>query len=643
MASTAAQDPQGADTAGTEQVGERKSRQVAEAAREREWTAPSFVKELFNGRLHLELIHPFPRIPENDWNRAKPWLDRFEAYLRAHVDAEQVDREHKLPEAVVRGLAELGCMGMKIPQAYGGLGFSQAVYNRAVSIAAGYESSVAVLLSAHQSIGVPQPLMLFGTDEQKQRYLPRLAAGAVSAFALTEPDVGSDPARMTTTATPTDDGTAFLLNGEKLWCTNGTIAEIMIVMARTPDGRITAFIVETAWPGVEVAHRCEFMGLHGIENAWIRFIDVRVPRENIVWGEGKGLKLALITLNTGRLTVPATSAWTAKMCVGIARRFSQERVQWGHPIGKHDAIAQKLGGMVADAFAMEALADLAALMADQHKFDIRLEAAIAKMWNTERGWSIVDDTMQIRSGRGYETEGSLRARGERPEPVERLMRDFRINLIFEGSSEIMRLFIAREVVDMHLKVAGAIADPDATIGAKLAGLVRATLFYAVWYPGRWLGWGHWPRYAEFGSLATHVRYVNRTSRRLARALFHSIVRFGPKLEKRQAVLFRLVEIGAELVAMSAACARAQAWKVSRSPEERARSATAATLADTFCRRARRTIEERFDRVFDNDDTETYRTAQRVMANEMQWIEDGVPEPALPGSATPSQSGAVIAP
>jgi alkylation response protein AidB-like acyl-CoA dehydrogenase len=643
MASTAAQDPQGAGTAGTEQVGERKSRQVAEAAREREWTAPSFVKELFNGRLHLELIHPFPRIPENDWNRAKPWLDRFEAYLRAHVDAEQVDREHKLPEAVVRGLAELGCMGMKIPQAYGGLGFSQAVYNRGVSIAAGYESSVAVLLSAHQSIGVPQPLMLFGTDEQKQRYLPRLAAGAVSAFALTEPDVGSDPARMTTTASPTDDGTAFLLNGEKLWCTNGTIAEIMIVMARTPDGRITAFIVETAWPGVEVAHRCEFMGLHGIENAWIRFIDVRVPRENIVWGEGKGLKLALITLNTGRLTVPATSAWTAKMCVGIARRFSQERVQWGHPIGKHDAIAQKLGGMVADAFAMEALADLAALMADQHKFDIRLEAAIAKMWNTERGWSIVDDTMQIRSGRGYETEGSLRARGERPEPVERLMRDFRINLIFEGSSEIMRLFIAREVVDMHLKVAGAIADPDATIGAKLAGLVRATLFYAVWYPGRWLGWGHWPRYAEFGSLATHVRYVNRTSRRLARALFHAIVRFGPKLEKRQAVLFRLVEIGAELVAMSAACARAQAWKVSRSPEERARSATAATLADTFCRRARRTIEERFDRVFDNDDTETYRTAQRVMANEMQWIEDGVPEPALPGSATPSQSGAVIAP
>ena len=622
------------------QVGERESRKVAEAARETRWTAPSFVKELFNGRLHLELIHPFPRIPESELARARPWLDRFEGFLRAHVDAEAIDREHKLPERVVRGLIDLGCLGMKIPQEFGGLGFSQAVYNRAVSIAAGYESSVAVLLSAHQSIGVPQPLALFGTPEQKQQYLPRLAAGAISAFALTEPEVGSDPARMKTTATPTEDGSAYLLNGEKLWCTNGTVADVMIVMARTPDGRITAFIVETAWPGVEVVQRCEFMGLHGIENAWMRFTNVRVPRENIVWGEGKGLKLALITLNTGRLTVPAISSWMARMCVGICRRFSQERVQWGHPIGKHDAVAQKLGAMASDAFAMEAVADLAALMADQRKVDIRLEAAIAKMWNTERGWRIIDDTMQIRSGRGYETEASLRARGERPEPVERLMRDFRINLIFEGSSEIMRLFIAREVVDTHFAVAGPIADPEASAGKKAAALVRAAIFYAGWYPGRWLGWGRWPRYAEFGSLATHVRYVNRTSRRLARAMFHAIVRFGPKLEKRQAVLFRLVEIGAELFAMSAACARAQALRVSRSPEERARSATASDLADTFCRRARRVIKDRFDRLFDNDDADTYRLAQRVMANEMLWLEEGLPTPEAPGPTTAEQSGAV---
>jgi len=622
MASAASGEPQHPDGTG---VTEREARRVAEAARQTEWTAPSFVKELFNGRIHLEHIHPFPTIPAGEWERAKPWLDELESFLEANVDPIAIDRDHKIPAHVVEGLKRLGCFGIKIPREYGGLGFSQAVYNRAVGLATAYESTVGVLLSAHQSIGVPTPLKLFGTQAQKEHYLPRLAAGEISGFALTEPDVGSDPARMATTATLTDDGTAYILNGEKLWCTNGTVADILIVMARTPDNRISAFIVECDWPGVEVTHRCEFMGLHGIENALMRFTDVRVPRENMLWGEGKGLKLALITLNTGRLTLPATSTVAAKACVAMARRFSQQRVQWGKPIGKHDAVAQMLGAMTADTFALESMANLTALMADQNKFDIRLEAAIAKMWNTERTWQIIDDTMQIRSGRGYETEASLEARGERPEPVERLMRDFRINLIFEGSSEIMRLFIAREVVDTHLKVAGAIADPDASIAAKVAAVIRAALFYAVWYPTRWIGWGRWPRFSAFGQLAPHMRYVDRTARRLARSLFYAIVRFGPGLERRQAVLARLVEIGAELFVMSAACSRARSLALSKSAEDRARSATAADLADNFCRRSRRRIDERFDRLFDNDDIHTYRTAQRVLSNEMRWVEAGVPE------------------
>jgi hypothetical protein len=232
--------------------------------------------------------------------------------------------------------------------------------------------------------------------------------------------------------------------------------------------------------------------------------------------------------------------------------------------------------------------------------------------------------MQIRSGRGYESAPSLKARGERPEPVERIMRDFRINMIFEGSSEIMRLFIAREALDSHLRVAGAIADPDASLGAKLAAFVKAGLYYAVWYPGRWLGWGRWPRYGEFGPLATHMRYVNRASRRLARALFHAIMRFGPALEKRQAVLARMVEVGAELFAMSATCSRAQAMRASKSPEERAKAEMAADLADTFCRIARRRVGDRFRDVFRNDDVKVYKSAQRVMANEAAWMEEGVP-------------------
>jgi alkylation response protein AidB-like acyl-CoA dehydrogenase len=615
-----------ATPAGERHVSEQEARRVVEAARQTEWTAPSFLKELFNGRVHLELIHPYPEIPQEELDRARPWLDKLAKFLKENVDPEAIDRDYKIPEHVVKGLAELGCMAIKAPQEYGGLGFSQAVYNRAISLATCYESSVGVLLSAHQSIGVPQPLKLFGTPEQKQKYFPRFARGEISAFALTEPDVGSDPARMATTAVPTEDGEAFILNGEKLWCTNGTIADVIAVMARTPDKKITAFIVDADWEGVEVAHRCHFMGLHGIENGLLRFTNVRVPKENILWGMGKGLKLALITLNTGRLTIPAAAAGAARICLGIARRFCQERVQWGHPIGKHDAVAQKLGNMAATTFAMDSVAELAAVMSDQAKFDVRLEAAMAKMWNSERGWEIIDDTMQIRSGRGYETETSLRERGERPEPVERIMRDFRINQIFEGSSEIMRLFIAREAVDDHLKVAGAILDPDASLGTKLAAVVKAGFYYAAWYPARWFGWGRWPRYAEFGSLAKHMRYVNRASRRLARKLFHAIVRFGPKLEKRQAVLARMVEISAELFAMCASISRAQALQTSKSPEDRAQADIAGDLADTFCRIARRRIEERFARLFDNDDVKIYKTAQRVMSNEVLFQEEGVPAP-----------------
>ena len=604
------------------EVSEQEARQVAEAAREKEWRAPSFVRDLFDGKFNLDIIHPHPQIDSDEEARAKPFLEKLEKFLTETVDADEIELNQKIPPEVMNGLKELGCFGIKIPTEYGGLGLSQTSYNKAVSLASSAESSIGVLLSAHQSIGVPQPLKLFGTPEQKKKYFPRLASGEVSAFALTEAGVGSDPARMATTALLTDDGEAYILNGEKVWCTNGTIADLMVVMAKTGERKITAFIVETNWPGVEVVFRCEFMGLKAIENGVIRFTNVRVPKENLLWGEGKGLKLALTTLNTGRLTLPATSATAAKYCLRIAREFCQERVQWGAPIGKHDAIAQKLGAMAATTFAMEALSDLAALMSDQGKYDIRLEAAIAKMWNTEMGWQIIDDTLQIRGGRGYETARSLKARGEEPVPIERLMRDFRINLIFEGSSEIMRLFIAREVVDTHLKVAGAIADPKATLAARVPAFFRAALFYAHWYPARWFGWGRWPRYGEFGKLAKHVRYIDRTSRKLARTLFHAILRFGPKLEKRQAVLFRLVNIGAELFAISAVCARAQWLFTSKDPEQRSQGSSARHLADVFCRLARRRISSKFARVFDNDDTVVYKTAQRVMANETTWLEMG---------------------
>ena len=616
---------QAAEAAGAMQptpaVDEQEARRVAEAARETEWVHPSFVRELFLGHLRLDLIHPLPKPDPEEQQRARAFHEKLRAFADT-IDGSAIEREHRVPEEVIQKLRELGAFGIKIPQEYGGLGLSQRSYNRAISIIGSPCAALGVLLSAHQSIGVPQPLKMFGTPEQKQKYLPRLAAGEISAFALTEPDVGSDPARMTATAEPTEDGEAYILNGEKLWCTNGPIADIMVVMARTPPRPgstrrgITAFIVETTMPGVATTARLEFMGLKGIENAVMRFTNVRVPKENIIWGEGKGLKLALTTLNTGRLTIPATSAASAKWCVAVARTWAAEREQWGAPVGRHDAVAQILGRMSAHAFAMEAVNDVACSLADAGQSDIRLEAAIAKMFNSEGAWRVVDDCMQIRGGRGYETAESLASRGEPPIPVERVMRDLRINMIFEGSSEIMRLFIAREAVDPHLQRAGAMIDPKAATGDKLKGLAGLSVHMAGWMPGLLVGKGRVPgAYGEFGRLARNLRFVERASRKLGRTLFLAMARYGPKLEKKQSVLFRLVDVGAELFAMSCACVYAHNLMKedpsNRGPER---------MADLFCRHSRARVKQIFNNVFDANDGPTYRLAQEVLDGKHAWMD-----------------------
>ena len=608
-------------------VSAAEARDVAEAARETEWSGRGFVRDLFLGSLQMDLIHPYPVSPPDEEKRAKPFLDALERFLKDKVDGDQIDREGEIPPTVVEGLRQLGAFGIKIPREYGGLGLSQLSYMKAMELVSTVDGSVTALLSAHQSIGVPQPLKMFGTEQQKKAFLPRLAKGAISAFALTEPNVGSDPANVETHAEPSEDGTAWILNGEKMWCTNGTIAELMVVMARTPSRmvhgkekrQITAFIVEADAPGVAVTHRCHFMGLRALYNGVITFTNVRVPKENVLWGEGKGLKLALTTLNTGRLTLPISAVAVGKRCLEISRQWANERVQWGLPIGKHDAIAQKIGTMAANTFAMESVAELCGAMADRGGYDIRLEAAIAKLYNSEAGWRIIDDTVQIRGGRGYETADSLKARGEQPIPVERVMRDFRINLIFEGSSEIMHLFIAREAVDKHLQTAGDVVMPGKTLGERLKGLWRSALFYGWWYPTRWVGWSGWPKYGEFGPLAPHVRFVDRASRRLARGVFHSMIRFGPKLEQRQSVLFRLVDVGAELFAMAAACARVR-MLLKKDP---AAGLRAQKLADLFCRQARARVRVKFQELWSAADVPTYRAAQEVLKGEHLWLEKGL--------------------
>ncbi len=605
--------------------GQRAALELTEAAREN--ATGSFASRMFMGKLDLSGISPFPDQSPEDRAQGDAFLKRLETFLREHVDPDEIDRTGEIPQEVIDELGKMGAFGIKISREYEGLGMSQTNYSRAAMMLGSYCGNLTALLSAHQSIGVPQPLILFGTEEQKRKFLPRVAKGEISAFALTENGVGSDPANMQTHAEPTEDGKYFILNGEKLWCTNGTKAGVIIVMARTPSKmvkgkskkQITAFIVEMDSPGVEVVHRCHFMGLRALYNGVVRFKDVRVPRENIVLAEGKGLRVALTTLNTGRLTLPAACVGLSKQCLQISKKWAGERAQWGNAIGKHAAIADKIAHMAANTFAMEAMTLLTSGLVSRDKHaDIRLEAAMCKLWGSETAWQIVDETMQIRGGRGYETADSLRARGEEAVPIERLMRDCRINTIFEGSSEIMRLFVAREALDPHLKVAAAALDSRLPLSKRARAAFKAACFYARWYPQQWLPFNSAKIPGLDAKLAKHLRYAAKTSRKLSRSLFHSMARFGPKLERQQVLLGRFVDIGAELFAITASCLRAQALIKAngKSPE-------VVELVDYFCNSARLRIAHLFRDLHQNADRSGYRVAQKVLEGQKDWLFDGI--------------------
>ncbi|MFI1199817.1 acyl-CoA dehydrogenase family protein (plasmid) [Streptomyces sp. BHT-5-2] len=621
-------------------VSEREARQVAEAAREQDWHKPSFAKELFLGRFRLDLIHPHPTPAVDDVRRGEKFLATLREFCETEIDGARIEREGRIPDETVRGLKELGALGMKIDPKYGGLGLTQVYYNRALALVGSASPAIGALLSAHQSIGVPQPLKLFGTQEQKETFLPRLARTDISAFLLTEPDVGSDPARLATTAVP--EGEDYLLDGVKLWTTNGVVADLLVVMARVPasdghKGGITAFVVEADAPGITVENRNAFMGLRGLENGVTRFHRVRVPAANRIGPEGAGLKIALTTLNTGRLSLPAMCAGTGKWCLKIAREWSGAREQWGRPIAKHEAVGGKISFIAATTFALEAVVDLASQMADENRNDIRIEAALAKLYGSEMGWRIADELVQIRGGRGFETADSLAARGERAVPTEQVLRDMRINRIFEGSTEIMHLLIAREAVDAHLSVAGDLIDPDKSLGDKGRAAARAGGFYARWLPKLVAGPGQLPRtYAEFGELAGHLRYVERTSRKLARSTFYAMSRWQGKMETKQGFLGRIVDIGAELFAMSAACVRAEHLRLTGDHGQEAHQ-----LADAFCRQARIRVEELFHRLWSNTDALDRKVVSGVLGGRYTWLEEGVVDPSGDGpwiaDATPGPS------
>ena len=580
-----------------------------EAARE-ESQRPSFMTQLFAGEPDFRLLMPFPVQSAEDRAIGDEFCARVAKYLFENLDPLEVERTGVIPRSVLDGLAQLGCFGMNIPREYGGLGMSQTNYNRVLTTVASYCNSLALLLSAHQSIGVSRPVLLYGTEEQKQTWLPRIARGAISAFGLTEPRVGSDPANMVTSATLSDDGRHYLLNGEKLWCTNGTIAEVVVVLAKV-EGKVTAFIVEMNSPGVEILHRCDFLGCRGIENGWIRFNDVAVPVENVIGEVGKGLKIALSTLNTGRISL-------AGLCLGMAKQVYAPTVAWatqrqtfGKQIGYHELNTHKIARMTADVFAMEAVNNLVAGMIDRARADYRVESAVAKLFCSETLWNVVDTAMQIRGGRGYEKADSLRARGEDPVPIEQIFRDARLYLIGEGASEILKLFIAREVWDPHIKRATAMFGSTGL--TKVGEAAKVGRFYASWYLKMVS-----PTARDDSGLAGiesptvrhQLGYVRETSRRLARNIFYLMVRHGTRLEQKQALVGRLADVGVDLFVIAAASLYAAVTPGSL------------RLARQVFDDARARIEANFRALGENSDQSTSRLGLEVLNGKYPWIVRG---------------------
>ncbi len=603
------------------------SNNLAEEAQERGENTPSFVAALFNGELRWDLIHPFPEQDAAEKKIGDEFIDKIHAVLEEYIDPNEVDRLGEIPEEALLTLSELGCFGMRIPKEYGGLGFSETNYHRVIGFVSSYCSSTAVWLAAHQSAGAVEPLLLFGTETQKRTYLPRLARGALSAFALTEPSVGSDPAMMKTLATPSADGASYRLNGEKLWCTNGPSAELMLVVALAPPRKgsgqdkpqPTAFLVETSQPGFEVRHISSLMGIRGVSTGLLRFRNFEVPASNMVGELGQGLKIAMTTLNTARLTLPAALGALGKLSVHYARDWCRKRVQWGVPIGRHQAVAVRTAHMAACAFAMDSISTQVNAMVDKGGADFRVESAMAKYYCCENAWRICDGLVQVRGGRGVETAESLASLGEDPVPAERMLRDALVARLLGGTSDIMRLFIAREVMDIHVKRFAPIVEAGKNHGPLFWEAAR---YYAKWYAKQWI-----PAFAPGGARhlsrrnRAHLRFIAHTSRRLSRALFHTMLRYRQRLEHEQVAIRALVDIGAQLFAMSSVLSRTEHLAAKGAVDVRALQ----ELADLFCTEARTQVAQSFSLLHHRKTELAHAVAESFLSGSYAWLSSDIHE------------------
>jgi alkylation response protein AidB-like acyl-CoA dehydrogenase len=605
------------------------SEAVAEAARDKA-AYGGFIAGLFEADVRWDLFNSI-RIPQV----SAPALDFLEGFkpILLSLDPDRVDREGELPESVIKSLAQLGALGIKIPKSFGGREFTQYEYQKVATLCGSVDASLTVLLSAAQSIGIPEPLRLFGSPEQKAKYLPRLAGGEISGFALTERHVGCDISKVETYAVrATENGktVGYRITGEKFFITNSAkedgvfLCSMLVVIARIVDRpeelrdpqaprRYGAFIVETEWPGCTVT-RLRFEGVRGIYNGVPRFTDVYVPVENRLGSEEDGLRIALATLTVGRLTLPAACLGGLKQCLAAMRWWTQTRIQWNKPIGEHSLVGEKLCRAAAYTLALEAVMAFCGAWANK-KGDLRLESAAAKIIGSEWYWDTVNDLFQVRGGRGFMTVEAQRKSGEPAIPVMRMLRDARINLVWEGTSEILRIWMARESLSPYLDQGLAILQGP--VPRKIA---------AAWYYARMslvsslpLAQSQSASSAFDKEYARWIRRVESSSRSLARSTVMATLSYREKLHNKQLLLQQLVNDSLLLFPMAAVV-----WYASQ-PEMREQSGIR-DLVHYFCQ----DIDNRLHppsslsgRIRRHNDTQVYRLSKRIMAGEYAWLEEGI--------------------
>lgn len=587
-----------------------------EEARER-LVGDSFMTGLFAGDPDFSLLATpdEPAEQKAAWEEFRP---RLEDFLIHHVDPDEIDRTAKIPDAVITGLFSIGAFGMKIPKEYGGLGFSYQNYGRALMLIAGWSNILSLTVAVPQSIGIAMPVLLFGTEEQKRRYLPIVAREAVSAFALTEPLTGSDAANIQTEAVLDGNG-HYVVNGEKLWCTNGPIARYITLIARVPARRKeqgghsvwipvpegkdaeqsvhTAFVLDMKTPGVQIRQRCQFEGCRGIENAHITLTDVHIPASNLIGEVGRGLKYALTILNVGRaVSIPA-------ICLGMAKQAWQptldqanRRVTFRKPLAEWQTQRMRVGRMAARLFAMEALASVVWRLADQHRYDVRIEAAIAKIFSSETTIQFLKDAQTIFGGMGYETADSKRVRGEPAFGIEQLVRDAEMYRIGEGATDILRPFVAREALNMHLERAKDYLDERMSPTRRMSELARLIRFYVLWYARLWM-----PRrlpsqgLLQHPKVRSHLRFVERASRRLARSVLYTMLWHRQALRDEQGRQSRIEMVGEDLLLIAVTSLYAQ-------QQQRAAGTGVWDLAEEVFREASLRVKHQIRELLLNHDT-----------------------------------------